>query len=58
MDRKSELLKAAYDLLKKQDDSHFVLNLLETTVYYDESECDGFCLMTDIAAELDLDEMF
>lgn len=54
--RMKVLLRAAYELLKKQDDSPFVLNLLAETVYYDEAECDGHCLMEDIAAELYLDE--
>lgn len=42
------LLKAAGDLLKKQKDSFYVLNLLAETVYYDEAECDGACLLDDI----------
>lgn len=48
MDRKTELLIAAYKLLNKQNDSHYVLNLLSTTVNYDNAECDGSCLMDDI----------
>lgn len=51
-DRKTILLKAAFDLLKKQDGAHYVLNLLEETVHYDEADCDGYCLMQDIAIEL------
>jgi len=51
-DRKSELLRAAYDLLKKQESSYYVLNLLEETTFYDEADCDGHCLMEDIANEL------
>lgn len=51
-DRKDILLKACYELLKKQDDSSFVLNLLSETVYYDEANCDGYCLMEDIQTEL------
>ena len=46
------LLKAAYDLLQKQQESHFVLNLLEKTVHYDEADCDGYCLQEDIASFL------
>lgn len=42
------LLRAAHKLLRKQYDSHFVLNLLSETVFYDEAECDGNCLMNDI----------
>lgn len=55
-DRKDVLLKAAYDLLKAQDDSRTVLNLLEVTVPYDGTDCDGYCLMADICSELDLED--
>lgn len=47
-DRKVELLIAAYNLLNKQKKSQYVLNLLSTTVHYDDAECDGSCLMEDI----------
>jgi len=52
-DRKTVLLKAMYELLKKQEESGFVLNLLEESVFYDEAECDGRCLMDDIEIELE-----
>ncbi len=52
-DRKTVLLEAAYKLLKKQDDSGIVLNLLEQTVFYDGTDCDGSCLMEDIQLELE-----
>lgn len=48
LDRARTLLKAAGTLLKKQKDSYYVLNLLAETVYYDEAECDGYCLLDDI----------
>lgn len=51
-DRKVILLTAARDLLKKQQVSHIVLNLLEETVKYDDALCDGFCLLEDIESEL------
>lgn len=51
--RADTLLKATYDLLKKQDKNYYVLNLLAETVYYDEAECDGNCLMEDIDAWMD-----
>lgn len=54
--RMETLLRAAYELLKRQDDACFVLNLLEEIVYYDGAECDGSCLMEDIAEELGIDE--
>lgn len=56
MDRKEILLRACYDLLKKQTESVYVLNLLEETVHYDDSDCDGSVLMDDIAEELGIDE--
>lgn len=54
-DRKDVLLKAAFDLLRKQDRSRYVLNLLRETAHYDDTDCDGYCLMQDIADELDLE---
>lgn len=56
MDRKEVLLRACYDLLKKQTESAYVLNLLDETVYYDDCDCDGGTLMDDIAEELGLDD--
>jgi len=53
--RKDILLKAAYDMLKKCDESPFVISPMETTVHYDEADCDGNCLMEDIANELNID---
>lgn len=52
--RKDILLKACMELLQKQDNSVFVLNLLEENVFYDDANCDGFCLLDDIKAELNL----
>lgn len=48
LNRARTLLKATGALLKKQEDSNYVLNLLAETVYYDEAECDGSCLLDDI----------
>jgi hypothetical protein len=47
-DRKVILLKAARDLLQKQEDSPYVLNMLATTAIWDEAECDGYCLLEEI----------
>lgn len=44
------LLDATYRLLEKQVESRYVLNILETTVDYDDADCDGNCLMEDIEA--------
>jgi hypothetical protein len=54
--RYETLLKAAYELLKKQEKSGYTLDLLSETVFYDEADCDGYCLMEDIAIELDLED--
>ena len=48
LNRARTLLRAAGTLLKKQEDSNYVLNILAETVYYDEAECDGSCLLDDI----------
>jgi hypothetical protein len=53
-DRKITLLKACLKLLKKQERSGYVLDLLSETVHYDEADCDGYCLMEDIEIELGL----
>ncbi len=53
-ERQLILLKASYFLLKKQDASPYTLNLLEETVIYEGVECDGYCLMEEIAEELNL----
>jgi len=55
-DRKITLLKACRDLLKQQQKSSYVLNLLSETVFYDEADCDGYCLLEDIEIELGLKE--
>ena len=55
--RKEVLLKAAYEILHKCNEGIYVKNVLEETAYYDGTECDGFCLMNDIAIELDLPEI-
>jgi len=55
-DRKVILLKATYDILKKCDDSRYVLDVMGQTAFWDETDCDGFCLMAEIADELDITE--
>ena len=54
--RKDILLRAAYDLLRKASEMHYVQEATHITVFYDDADCDGYCLMEDIAAELDLDD--
>jgi hypothetical protein len=51
-ERKTYLLKACFNLLHKQLGSPYTLNLLAETVNYDGAECDGECLMEDIASIL------
>ncbi len=51
-DRSNLLLLKTMELLKKQDESPYVLNILEQTVNYDDAECDGSCLVEDIEAHL------
>lgn len=55
-ERAKILLKAAYDLLHKQTESFYVLNLLTETAVWDGVECDGYCLMEEIAELLDIEE--
>ena len=55
-DRKEVLLRACYDMLKKIGDSVYALSPFETTVFYDEADCDGHCLMDDIRIELNIEE--
>ena len=54
VERAKVYLKATSDLLQKQNESHHVLNLLETTVFYDEADCDGYCLKDDIDGFLEM----
>lgn len=51
-ERKTYLLKACFNLLSKQLKSPYILNLLAETINYDGTECDGNCLMADIASIL------
>lgn len=46
--RAKELLEATIKLLNKQNESPYVLNILDELVYYDDCECDGNCLLEDI----------
>lgn len=52
-DRSVTLLRACRDLLAKQANSGYTLDLLSQTVFYDEVNCDGYCLLTDIASYLE-----
>lgn len=52
-DRKTILLRAALEMLEKLANSPVVISPAETTVNYDEAECDGLCLIDDIKIELE-----
>jgi len=54
--RSPVLLRAAYDLLKRADDNHFVDQATSIVTHYDGVDCDGYCLMEEIADELGLEE--
>ena len=53
---REELLRACYDLLNKQVESPYVLNLLDELVPCGDTECDGTCIMEDIAWELNIED--
>ena len=46
--RKTVLLKAALDILKKCDDSEYIVDVLQITATWDNIEGDGYCLMEEI----------
>lgn len=52
--RKDTLLRAAYDLLKRSATEHYVQEATSILTHYDGTDCDGYCLMDDIANVLDL----
>jgi hypothetical protein len=56
MDRKDILLRAAYDLLKRSTEDHYVREATSIITRYDDANCDGYCLMEDIAEVLGIDE--
>lgn len=52
-DRSITLLKATLEILQKAKASPFVLDVLTTTAHYDDTECDGYCLLEDIETHLE-----
>jgi hypothetical protein len=52
--RAEVLLKATRNLLNKQNESIYVLDMLTETITYDGAECDGSCLIDDIDAWMEL----
>lgn len=55
-DRKLVLLRAAYDLIKRSTEVGYVQETTHINTRYDGADCDGYCLMDDIADELGLEE--
>lgn len=51
-DRKTVLLNACLQLLRKQEDSSYTLDLLKESVCYDEAKYNGHQLIEDIEEEL------
>jgi hypothetical protein len=47
-DRAKILLKATLELLNKCDESLIVQDPMDATVFYDNADCDGYCLREDI----------
>ena len=48
LERAIILLRATYEMLKQQEESPIVLNILEQTAVWDGVECDGYCLKDEI----------
>lgn len=46
--RAAELLKATHAIIKKSHENPFEQCVTTMTVTYDDAECDGHCLATDI----------
>jgi len=47
-ERAKILLKATLDILKKCDETPYVVSVFEATAIWDEAECDGYCLKEEI----------
>ena len=56
LERKEELLRQCHKLFKKQQESPFVLNLLEEEIEEDGVSFCGETIWDDIKLELELDE--
>lgn len=50
--RKEYLVKLAIAFLRENSG----YGLQNDTLFYDEAECDGFCLAEDLSAEFDIEE--
>ena len=47
-DRATVLLKAVLEILNKCDEGPYVKDFFCETAFYDETDCDGYCLKDDI----------
>jgi hypothetical protein len=52
-DRATVLLKAVLEILNKCDQGPYVKDVFEQTAFYDEADCDGYCLRYDISIHLE-----
>ena len=55
-DRRDVLLRAAYDIFKKCEESPEVLEVHAVTAQYDDTECDGYCLQQEIEDLLGIED--
>lgn len=53
LQRAKVLLKATLDFLKAAKRNPYVADVLSMLIYYDEANCDGYCLMDDIEKYFD-----
>jgi hypothetical protein len=47
-DRATVLLMATLEILEKCKSSDYVLDVMSQTAFYDEADCDSYCLIEDI----------
>lgn len=55
-DRATILLKAVLEILNKCDEGPYVKDVFCETAYYDDADCDGYCLKEDIEHYLEFGE--
>lgn len=55
--REQILLRAAAQILDKQNGSSYVLDVLSQTTVWDGATCDGYCLLEEIQDLLDMSDV-
>lgn len=55
-DRMEILLKAMVDIVKKLDNTPYVLSFFEQTAVWDGTDCDGYCLFEEAKEVLQIEE--